>query len=222
MSLRPVPAFKRIIHGLFWTGLSVNAAQAAPNNCSQLDSWPTTYEVGQGLQSELRSPVPITQLAVGDPKIADVQSSANSSNNAFILTGVAPGTTSLMVWTACSKTPRQSMVFVKGKATAALTSVPSVPSDDPLLPSQVQTDIRFVEVSRTKLKEASASIFGRPGQLPVRLAENPAHHQRHCQAVAAREQRHVQPQLLLPAIPWWRSTRWRVVVSPTPWRGQAW
>ena len=163
MSLRPVPAFKRIIHGLFWTGLSVNAAQAAPSNCSQLDSWPTTYEVGQGLQSELRSPVPITQLAVGDPKIADVQSSANSSNNAFILTGVAPGTTSLMVWTACSKTPRQSMVFVKGKATAALTSVSTIPSEDPLLPIQVQTDIRFVEVSRTKLKEANASIFGRQG-----------------------------------------------------------
>ncbi|CAI8907300.1 pilus assembly protein CpaC [Pseudomonas sp. IT-P44] len=157
MSLRPAPAFKKIIHGLFWTGLSVNAAQAAPANCSQLDSWSTTFEVGQGLQNELRSPVPVTQLAVGDPKIADVQP---SGNNAFILTGIAPGTTSLMVWTACSKTPRQSMVFVKGKATSALTSVPSVPSDDPLLPSQVQTDIRFVEVSRTKLKEASASIFG--------------------------------------------------------------
>ncbi|MNH96055.1 Type II secretion system protein D precursor [compost metagenome] len=157
MSLRPVPAFKRIIHGLFWMGLSVDAAQAAPANCSQLDNWPTTYEVGQGLQNELRSPVPVTQLAVGDPKIADVQP---SGSNAFILTGIAPGTTSLMVWTACSKTPRQSMVFVKGRATSALTSVPSVPSDDPLLPSQVQTDIRFVEVSRTKLKEASASIFG--------------------------------------------------------------
>ncbi|VVO79121.1 type II and III secretion system protein family protein [Pseudomonas fluorescens] len=157
MSLRTVPAFKRIFHGLFWMGLSVDAAQAAPANCSQLDNWPTTYEVGQGLQNELRSPVPVTQLAVGDPKIADVQPSGSS---AFILTGVAPGTTSLMVWTACSKTPRQSMVFVKGRATSALTSVPSVPSDDPLLPSQVQTDVRFVEVSRTKLKEASASIFG--------------------------------------------------------------
>ena len=157
MSLRTVPAFKRIFHGLFWMGLSVDAAQAAPANCSQLDNWPTTYEVGQGLQNELRSPVPVTQLAVGDPKIADVQPSGSS---AFILTGIAPGTTSLMVWTACSKTPRQSMVFVKGRATSALTSVPSVPSDDPLLPSQVQTDIRFVEVSRTKLKEASASIFG--------------------------------------------------------------
>ncbi|MBV7554790.1 type II and III secretion system protein family protein [Pseudomonas sp. PDM28] len=157
MSLRPVPAFKRIIHGLFWMGLSVDAAQAAPANCPQLDNWPTTYEVGQGLQNELRSPVPVTQLAVGDPKIADVQP---SGSNAFILTGIAPGTTSLMVWTACSKTPRQAMVFVKGRATSALTSVPSVPSDDPLLPSQVQTDVRFVEVSRTKLKEASASIFG--------------------------------------------------------------
>jgi pilus assembly protein CpaC len=157
MSLRPVPAFKRIIHGLLWMGLSVDAAQAAPANCPQLDNWPTTYEVGQGLQNELRSPVSVTQLAVGDPKIADVQP---SGSNAFILTGIAPGTTSLMVWTACSKTPRQAMVFVKGRATSALTSVPSVPSDDPLLPSQVQTDVRFVEVSRTKLKEASASMFG--------------------------------------------------------------
>jgi pilus assembly protein CpaC len=55
------------------------------------------------------------------------------------------------------------MVFVKGRATAALTSVSTVPSADPLLPSQVQTDIRFVEVSRTKLKEASTSIFGKSG-----------------------------------------------------------
>jgi pilus assembly protein CpaC len=36
----------------------------------------------------------------------------------------------------------------------ALTSTSRLPSDDPTLPSQVQTDIRFVEVSRTKLKEA--------------------------------------------------------------------
>ncbi|WP_223593612.1 type II and III secretion system protein family protein [Pseudomonas sp. A-R-19] len=157
MCFRPMPAFKRIIHGLFWMGLSVDAAQAALSSCPQLDNWPATYEVGQGLQNELRSPAPITKLAVGDPKIADVQP---SGSDAFILTGIAPGTTSLMVWTACSKTPRQSMVFVRGKATSALTSVPSVPSDDPQLPSQVQTDIRFVEVSRTKLKEASASIFG--------------------------------------------------------------
>jgi pilus assembly protein CpaC len=55
------------------------------------------------------------------------------------------------------------MVFVKGRATSALTSASTGPYEDPLLPSQVQTDIRFVEVSRTKLKEASASIFGTRG-----------------------------------------------------------
>ncbi|WP_191486465.1 type II and III secretion system protein family protein [Pseudomonas sp. FEN] len=160
MNYRTVPAFKTIVHGLLWMGLGMDAAQAATSNCSQLASLPSVFEVGQGLQDELRMPVPITQLAVGDPKIADVQTSGGS---AFILTGIAPGTTSVMVWTACSPTPRQSMVFVRGKATSALTSLSTVPSEDPLLPSQVQTDIRFVEVSRTKLKEASTSIFGKSG-----------------------------------------------------------
>jgi pilus assembly protein CpaC len=62
-----------------------------------------------------------------------------------------------------------------GRATAAMTRAARLPSDDPTLPSQVQTDIRFVEVSRTKLKEASTSIFGkartscsaRPAQCPT-------------------------------------------------------
>ncbi len=96
-------------------------------------------------------------LRWGDPTVADVH--VNGSN-AFLLTGVAPGTTSLMVWTACSKSPRQSMVFVKGKAATSYTSVSILPSEDPTLPSQVQTDIRFVEVNRTKMQEASTSIFG--------------------------------------------------------------
>ncbi|WP_147482186.1 type II and III secretion system protein family protein, partial [Pseudomonas syringae] len=109
------------------------------------------------LQTELQSPVAITRLAIGDPKIADVR--VNGDRH-FLLTGVGSGATSLMVWTGCSTTPRQSMVFVKGKATSALTSQSLSPSEDPTLPSQVQTDIRFVEVSRTKLKEASTKILG--------------------------------------------------------------
>ena len=113
--------------------------------------------MAQGTQQALDSPVSITRIAVGDPSIADVQANGDS---AFLLTGVAPGTTSLMVWTACSKSPRQSMVFVKGKASTGFTTASLAPSEDPTLPSQVQTDIRFVEVSRTKLQEASTSIFG--------------------------------------------------------------
>ncbi|UVL82482.1 type II and III secretion system protein family protein [Pseudomonas sp. B21-028] len=160
MSYLTAPALKHFIHGLFLMGLGLDAVQAAASNCSQLDSLPATFEVGQGLQSELRILAPVTKLAVGDPKIADVQP---SGSDAFILTGMAPGATSLMVWTACSKMPRQSMIFVKGRATEALTSAASVPSEDPMLLAQVQTDIRFVEVSRTKLKEASTSIFGSRG-----------------------------------------------------------
>ncbi|MDB6445454.1 MULTISPECIES: type II and III secretion system protein family protein [Pseudomonas] len=160
MSYRTVPAIKHLIHGLFWMGLGLDAAQAAPASCAQLDKLPATFVVGQGLQDELRILAPVTKLAVGDPKIADVQP---SGSDAFILTGIAPGATSLMVWTECSKTPRQSMIFVEGRATAALTSAASVPTEDPMLLAQVQTDIRFVEVSRTKLKEASTSIFGSRG-----------------------------------------------------------
>ncbi|WP_053150081.1 type II and III secretion system protein family protein [Pseudomonas sp. Pf153] len=160
MSYRTASALKHLVHGLFWMGLGLDAAQAAAGNCSQLDSLPATFEVGQGHQNELRILAPVTKLAVGDPKIADVQP---SGSDAFILTGIAPGATSLMVWTACSKTPRQSMIFVKGSATEALTSAAMLPSEDPMLLAQVQTDIRFVEVSRTKLKEASTSIFGSRG-----------------------------------------------------------
>ncbi|MBJ2246036.1 type II and III secretion system protein family protein [Pseudomonas haemolytica] len=137
--------------------LPVGMAMAAPGNCNALGQLPAVVEVGEGLQTELQSPVAITRLAIGDPKIADVR--VNGDRN-FLLTGVGSGATSLMVWTGCSTTPRQSMVFVKGKATSALTSQSLSPSEDPTLPSQVQTDIRFVEVSRTKLKEASTKILG--------------------------------------------------------------
>jgi pilus assembly protein CpaC len=138
-------------------GMPAGMALAAPGNCSALGQLPAVVEVGEGLQQALQSPVAITRLAIGDPKIADVR--VNGDRN-FLLTGVASGATSLMVWTACASTPRQSMVLVKGKATSALTSLALSPSDDPTLPSQVQTDIRFVEVSRTKLKEASTNFLG--------------------------------------------------------------
>ncbi|WP_434708473.1 type II and III secretion system protein family protein [Pseudomonas sp. R1-1] len=160
---------KHMLRVLMVMGLSLDAAFAAVGNCSTLGRLPPVIEIGEGFQQDVQSPVAITRLAIGDPKIADVHANGSSS---FLLTGVAPGATSLMVWTACSSEPRQSMVFVQGAATAAMTG--SLPSDDPSLPSQVQTDIRFVEVSRTKLKEATASLigtrgnflFGSPGTLP--------------------------------------------------------
>ncbi|AZE59092.1 MULTISPECIES: type II and III secretion system protein family protein [Pseudomonas] len=151
------PRYAQLALALMLPCLPVGMAMAAPGNCSTLGQLPAVVEVGEGLQTELQSPVAITRLAIGDPKIADVR--VNGERN-FLLTGVGSGATSLMVWTGCSTAPRQSMVFVKGKATSALTSQSLSPSEDPTLPSQVQTDIRFVEVSRTKLKEASTKILG--------------------------------------------------------------
>ena len=176
MRYRCVPLYKRAFWTLILSSLPFEMALAASNNCAALGQLPSVLEVAQGAQQALDSPVSITRIAVGDPAVADVL--ANGSN-AFLLTGVAPGTTSLMVWTACSKAPRQSMVFVKGKAATGYTSASLPPSADPTLPSQVQTDIRFVEVNRTKMQEASTQIlgmgkdflFGSPGSF-ISSAEN--------------------------------------------------
>jgi len=160
MSSRFKPVFKHFALAFLSVGGYQGFVVAAPSGCAALSSAPSVMEIGQGVQQDIRSPVAITRLAVGDPKIADVHVNGND-NGGFLLTGVGAGTTSLMVWTACSSSPRQSMVFVRGTAISAMTDPNLPPSEDPLLPSQVQTDIRFVEVSRNKLKEASTSIFGK-------------------------------------------------------------
>ncbi|MCO7613145.1 type II and III secretion system protein family protein [Pseudomonas chlororaphis] len=151
---------RRVTWTLIFAGLPTGVTLAAANNCAGLEPLPAVLEVGEGMQTAIHSPVAITRLAVGDPKIVDVHVNGNDS---YLLTGMAPGATSLMVWSACSSSPRQSMVFVKGKAAQSLVGSLAPSSESSLLPSQVQTDIRFVEVSRTKLKEASTSIFGKSG-----------------------------------------------------------
>lgn len=126
-------------------------------SCTSLEPVPAVLEVAQGMQRELRFPVPIQRLAVGDPQVADVRL---SGRNGFLLVARKGGATNVSVWTACSPEPRQSMVFVQGAATQAVAR-PVLPQyDEPELPSQVQTDIRFVEVNRSKLKEVGVNLFG--------------------------------------------------------------
>lgn len=149
---------------------------AAFASCAGLEPVPAVLEVTQGMQSELRFAVPITRLAIGDPEVADV---SLHSKDSFLLVGKRGGSTSLLVWTACDREPRQSQVVVQGAATAALAE-PLVRFDEEIVPSQVQTDIRFVEVRRSKLRELGVSIFGTqsnnflfgspgtaPGRIPV-------------------------------------------------------
>ncbi|WP_175653342.1 type II and III secretion system protein family protein [Pseudomonas sp. Marseille-P9899] len=149
-----------------------SASHAASSGCSALPRVPAVIEIDQGLQQEVRLPVSISRAAVGDPKVADVHP---VGNNALLLTAIGPGATSLSLWTGCGSEPRQTMVFVRGRASADMAGAGGQPLLDAELPSQIQADIRFVEVSRTKLKEAGARLFfkgsnnsliGSPGAVP--------------------------------------------------------
>lgn len=158
-----------------WTGLLaalLPQAQAAPKGCEAFGQLPAIIEIDQGLQQELRLPVAIERVAVGEPKVADVQA---SGERGVVITAVGQGNTSLMMWTACTPSPHKAMVFVRGRASADMAQDSFLPSQDTQLPSQVQADIRFVEVRRSKYKEAGARLFfkgsnnsliGSPGTVP--------------------------------------------------------
>ncbi|MGE7992632.1 type II and III secretion system protein family protein [Pseudomonas sp. NPDC089554] len=147
-------------------------ALAAPKGCEAFAQLPSVIEIDQGLQQELRLPLAISRVAVGEPRVADVQA---SGERAVLLTAVGPGNTTLMLWTACAPSPHRAMLFVKGRASADMAEDALLPSQDAGLPIQVQADIRFVEVRRNKYKEAGARLFfsgsnnsliGSPGTVP--------------------------------------------------------
>ena len=152
--------------------LACAANTLAAGACDQLEPAAATLNLVAGQQQEVRLPVAVTRLAVGDPEVADVQL---TSRTGFLITPRQGGVTSLAVWTGCGSAPRQSMLFVQGSATAVMTGAVAEGDVTGLIPSQVQTDIRFVEVNRTKLKEIGVSIlgtasnntlFGSPGAAP--------------------------------------------------------
>jgi pilus assembly protein CpaC len=159
-----------VLLATLYGGAHSAAAQAA--SC-QLTEMLAPIELGPGMQREINLPTTIRRLAVGNPEVADVQLTSGVS---FLITAKTSGVTNVSVWTPCSDAPQQSMLFVKGSATSALTQ--AVPIGTPVLPSQVQTDIRFVEVSRSKLRDVGISLssvasnnflFGSPGAAPGRV-----------------------------------------------------
>nr|WP_314615656.1 type II and III secretion system protein family protein [uncultured Pseudomonas sp.] len=163
--------FHRACLALLLTGVLAQA-HAAGKGCEAYAQLPSVIEMDEGLQQELRLPLAISRVAVGEPKVADVQA---SGERAVLVTAVGPGNTTLMLWTACAPTPHRAMLFVKGRASVDMAEGGLPPSLDAQLPSQVQADIRFVEVRRSKYKEAGARLFfsgsnnsliGSPGTVP--------------------------------------------------------
>ncbi|AGI23045.1 putative type II secretion system protein [Pseudomonas sp. ATCC 13867] len=146
-----------------------SAAQAVPSACAGFAGQQLNLDVEQGAQLDQQLPVPIKRLAIGDPNIADVQV---IDKRDFLVTGKAEGLTSLLIWTGCSDKPMSSVVRVGARAIADAGGLPGNLAAG--LSNQVQTDIRFVEVSRSKLKQASTSlvrrgsntfVLGSPGSL---------------------------------------------------------
>lgn len=143
---------------------SLHAAEV----CEGFAELPSNLQLNTGLQHTLQLPAPITRLAVGNPAVAEVQL---LDGDAVLITAQQSGVTNISVWSDCAVQPFQSMLFVRDPAPA--TTALSEPAT--AVPNQVQTDIRFVEVSRTKLQEVGISLlgagshnflFGAPGTAP--------------------------------------------------------
>lgn len=128
-------------------------------SCEGLAAVTPVVEMSLGTHREITVPVAITRLAVGNPAIADVQL---LSDRAFLVTAKQGGATNISLWTGCSSGPHQRMLFVSGEAATAMQHKRRE-NPQPLLPSQVQTDIRFVEVNRSRLRDVGISLFGGSG-----------------------------------------------------------
>lgn len=138
------------------------SAGLAPPSCNDpARRLPSSFTVRAGLQETLALPGTVTRVAVGEPTIADV---AVIDQRTLLLQGRKPGETSLMVWTACASQPQRMLVQVPltpaEPTPAQRLSQRQPPEVLATLPSQIQADIRFVELSRSRLIEVGSRLQG--------------------------------------------------------------
>jgi len=144
--------------------LMVGAARTAlaedrlSDACQDAISLPASVTINPGYQEQLDLPVPVTRVAVGEPTIADV---TLVDARSLLLLARKPGDTSLLVWTKCRRDPIKVVVKVPA-ASSALQQLSQKQTPEMLaqLPSQVQVDIRFVELSRSRLSDLGARLLG--------------------------------------------------------------
>jgi pilus assembly protein CpaC len=118
--------------------------------------YPRLMTIKAGLQDTLSLPGTVTRLSIGDPSTADV--TLTDSRN-LLVQGKKAGETSLLIWTQCGKQPARIIINVPAAMNAAQqVAQAAAPEVLAVLPSQVQADIRFVELSRSRLSEVGARI----------------------------------------------------------------
>lgn len=116
----------RWLGGLLGVALALPAL-ALPQGCIELLAQAPRVDVVQGQQRDLRLAVPIERLAIGDPKIADVQL---LDRRGFLVTGKEQGSTSLLIWTGCS--PSRCAAWWRSRD--AVASIPAVLQRSPPAP----------------------------------------------------------------------------------------
>jgi len=135
-------------------------------------SLPAQLEIRAGLQQTISLPAPMSRIAIGEPSVADI---AVVNPRTLLVQGKASGETSLFVWTACAAEPARASVRVAPElqATRQLASAASAAQTESQaratlasLPSQVQADIRFVEVSRSRLIDVGTRLQLRSANRP--------------------------------------------------------
>ncbi len=161
--------FSRHVSACFLGLLLAGPVVAAP--CIQ-PALPAQIDIRAGLQQTLALPAPMSRIAIGEPGVADV---AVVNARTLLLQGKATGETSLFVWTACASEPARALVRVAPdlQATQQLTSPLQAGRSEQqsrqmlsTLPSQVQADIRFVEVSRSRLIDVGTRLQIRSANRP--------------------------------------------------------
>lgn len=116
----------------------------------------STLQIAAGSQRVITQDRSVTRVAIGNPEVADVNIVKGSE---VLLTGKKPGRTTLIIWYSGGKSRSEHMVVVgSGNEPALVTSPGSVNT-------QVQTDIKVAELSRSTLKEFGFNfIRNQPGR----------------------------------------------------------
>jgi len=143
--------------------VSLPIAAAHAVGCEDPDFvWPKVLSIKAGLQDTFALPGVVTRLSIGDPATADV---ALTDSRNLLVQAKKAGETSLLIWTQCGKQPARIIINVP-VAMSAAQQVAQAASPQVLatLPSQVQADIRFVELSRSRLSEVGARIGASGGK----------------------------------------------------------
>lgn len=132
---------------------------------------PERIVIDEGQQNILQMPKTPIRIAVGDPEVADV--ALTTTPRELLITGIKQGTTDLHIWTRQSAEPIKYLLKINPRTIAgefeALTAHAGEVQAQEVDPrdvtevdvggTQIQTDIKVVEISRTALKEAGMGFL---------------------------------------------------------------